>query len=476
VDLGPANGGMMLNVSAEGFSFRAMSPVRPNEKIHFAFAIDGKRRLEGTGELEWTEENGKVGGLQFTDVSEEFRREIRRWLSKPQPSVGAGRGFIPAAAAPVNTLEKPRLDLQAEPPRGPAAPLLQKPELKIEAPPAAAAPADSAEKQRWREDVQPRKPRTLAPPIEEPQPPKMLQPVATKVEEPEPRMAYPAVLNIGKLESKKETALSAGRHAMDSPRAEVVVVPDQVKMKTLEGSAVSGALPIVAEQPEEPAVERKRPKELTTAKEVQEGSFQRLSRTAAAGIAAAGMAVVLAGAVFSFRREVGESLIRLGEKMVGETKPADPERRATLKTLPVTPAMNPSAKLPSGSPADARANPVPMEAPPIQKLPSTPAGSPKVAAPGTALEEPGQAELAVAQRILGIKNGSRDITGAMKLLWAAVQKGNSAAVLTLSDLYLRGQVVAKNCAQARVLLTAATKKGSAEAKARLEQLRAEGCP
>ena len=84
--------------------------------------------------------------------------------------------------------------------------------------------------------------------------------------------------------------------------------------------------------------------------------------------------------------------------------------------------------------------------------------------------------MAAAKRILGSKNGSQDITVAMKLLWLAVQKGNPAAVLTLSDLYLRGQVVAKNCAQARVLLMAAAKKGSAEAKARLEQSRQEGCP
>jgi hypothetical protein len=474
---------MMLNVSEEGFSFRAVSPVRPNEKIHFAFEIDGTRRLEGTGELEWTEENGRVAGLQFTDVSEEFRREIRRWLRKSQPSVDAGGGFIPAAAAPVDTLEEPCPNLKAEPPKiQPAAPLVEKPELKIEAPHAAAAPPDTSEKQHWSEDVQPRKPRTLAPPIEEPEPPKMLHPVASKVEEPESRMAWPAVLSVGKLEIEKETVLSTAPPAVDSPRVEAVVVPNQVEMKAVEGSAVGLDLPIMAEQREEPAaqwkaVKRKRPKELATAEDVQEGSLPRLSRAAAVRIVAAGMAVVLAAAVSSFRREVGESLIRLGEKMVGETKPADPERRATPKTQLVTPAMNPSANSPSGLPAaDARANPVSAEAPPIQEAPSTPAGSPRVAASGTALEEPGQAELAVAQRILGSKNGARDITRAMKLLWVAVQKGNSAAVLTLSDLYLRGRVVAKNCAQARVLLTAAARKGSVEAKARLEQLREEGCP
>ena len=478
VDLGPANGGMMLNVSEVGFSFRAVSPVPPNEKIHFAFEIDGTRRLEGTGEVEWTEENGRVGGLQFTDVSEEFRREIRRWLRKSQPSADEGGGSMPAAAAPVDALEEPCSNLKAEPPKiQPAAPV-EIPELKIEAPHTAAAPPDTSEKQHWSEDVQPWKPRTLAPPIEEPEPPKMLHPVSSKVEEPKSGMACPAVLSVEKLEIEKETVPSTAPPAVGSPRVEAVVVPNQVEMTAVEGSAIGLDLPIMAEQREEPAaqwkaVKRKRPKELATAEGVQEGSLPWLSRAAAVGIVAAGMAVILAAAVSNFRTEVGESLIWLGEKMVGETKPADRERRATPKTQLVTPAMNPSANLPSGLPAaDARANPVSAEAPPIQKAPSTP----EVAASGTTLEEPGQAELAVAQRILGSKNGTRDITRAMKLLWVAVQKGNSAAVLTLSDLYLRGRVVAKNCAQARVLLTAATRKGSVEAKARLEQLREEGCP
>ena len=381
VDLGPANGGMMLNVSEEGFSFRAVSPVRANEKIHFAFEIDGTGRLEGAGELEWTQENGKVGGLHFTDVSDEFRAEIRRWLRKSQPSVSSGTAFISTAAAPVDTLEKPLPDLKAKPSKAqPAAPLAEKPEWKIEAP--VPAPSDTAEKQRCSEDVQLRKPRRLAPPMEEPESSKMLHPVVPKVEDPVSRMDYPAVPSVAKPEIEKETALLAGPPERDRPRAEAVVLPDQVEMKAVEGWGVDRALPIVAEQREESAAqwkaeEKKRPKEFAPAKEVQEGLWPRLSRAAAVGIVATGVAVVLAAAAFSFRREVGQSLIRLGEKMVGETKPAAPEPRPTPLTLPVAPATNPSPTLPSGLPAaDARANPVPAEAPPVQKAPSPPAGTP----------------------------------------------------------------------------------------------------
>jgi hypothetical protein len=423
VELGPDNGGMMLNVSEDGFSFRAVNPVQPNGNIRFALLIDGTR-LEGTGELEWARENGKVGGLRFTEVSKEFRREIRRLLTKSQPLAGSWRVFIPAVAAPVDTQEKPRSDLNAEPPKAePVAPLIERSELKIEAPPAS---------------------------------------------------------NTGIPELEKEAAAAPGLPATDARRDEAV--PGQVKPKMPQESTLGRASVIASKRWGEPAlwlnaVERAKAKRFVTTEEVQTGSLlpRRLSRTAAVGIVAA-ILVVLSSGIYSFRREVGESLIWLGENLAGETKPVEPGRPVEVATLPVTPTVNPPANPPARPPvADAYANPVPAKAPTIQEAPSTTASSSELSAPGTPPEEPGRAELAEAQRILGRKNGSRDITGAMKLLWIAVQKGNTTAVLTLSDLYARGQVVAQNCAQARVLLTVAAKKGSEEAKARLGQLSQQGC-
>jgi PilZ domain len=422
VELGPDNGGMMLNVSEDGFSFRAVNPVQPNGNIRFALLIDGTR-LEGTGELEWARENGKVGGLRFTEVSKEFRREIRRLLTKSQPLAGSWRVFIPAVAAPVDTQEKPRSDLNAEPPKAePVAPLMEKPELKIEAPPAS---------------------------------------------------------NAGIPELEKETAPAPGLPAMDARGDEAV--PGHVKPKMPQESTLGRASAIASKRRGEPAlwlnaVERAKAKRFATTEEVQTGSLPppRLSRAAVVGIVAA-ILLVLSSGIYSFRREVGESLIWLGENLAGETKPVEPGRPVEVATLPVTPTVNPPVNPPTRSPADAYTNPVPAKGPSIQEAPSTTTSSSELAAPGTPPEEPGKAELAEAQRILGRKDGSRDITGAMKLLWIAVQKGNTTAVLTLSDLYARGQVVAQNCVQARVLLTVAAKKGSVEAKARLGQLSQQGC-
>jgi hypothetical protein len=87
VELEARNGGMMLTVSEEGFTFRAVSSVRPSGRIPFSFVIHGTEKLEGYGEIKWTKDEGKVAGLQFTDVSTEFLNALRKWLAQPSAPV-----------------------------------------------------------------------------------------------------------------------------------------------------------------------------------------------------------------------------------------------------------------------------------------------------------------------------------------------------------------------------------------------------
>jgi hypothetical protein len=81
VEVEPGNGGIVLNLSEHGFGFRAVRRVRPKQEVKFAFNLDEKRRLEGRGRLEWCDKEGRVAGVQFTDVSEEFLGEIRGWMA-----------------------------------------------------------------------------------------------------------------------------------------------------------------------------------------------------------------------------------------------------------------------------------------------------------------------------------------------------------------------------------------------------------
>jgi hypothetical protein len=93
-----------------------------------------------------------------------------------------------------------------------------------------------------------------------------------------------------------------------------------------------------------------------------------------------------------------------------------------------------------------------------------------------AAEQGGSEELATAEKFLDARPGTaRDTQEAARWLWKAVAKQNVTATFLLSDLYLRGDGVAKNCDQGRLLLDAAARKGVAAAAERLRHLQAFGC-
>jgi len=63
-------------------------------------------------------------------------------------------------------------------------------------------------------------------------------------------------------------------------------------------------------------------------------------------------------------------------------------------------------------------------------------------------------------------------------LWADVQAGSSNAAVDLAELYIKGQGVARNCQQARVLLLMASEKRNTAAIKRLHEMdqNATACP
>jgi hypothetical protein len=88
----------------------------------------------------------------------------------------------------------------------------------------------------------------------------------------------------------------------------------------------------------------------------------------------------------------------------------------------------------------------------------------------------GAAELAIAEDFLSGKTHPRNSEEAAKYLWRAVGKENPTAILLLSDMYLAGDGVPRSCDQARLLLSAAAKKGVSQAAERLRDLLRSGCP
>jgi hypothetical protein len=102
---------------------------------------------------------------------------------------------------------------------------------------------------------------------------------------------------------------------------------------------------------------------------------------------------------------------------------------------------------------------------------TSPAAEPQVPATGGS----GYEELAMAKRYLNGSAGQQNSAEAVEWLWKAVAKRNTDATLLLSEMFMRGEGIPKNCDQARILLDAAASRGVKDAAIRLRNMQAFGC-
>ena len=80
------DGGKVLDISEGGLRFESFAPVREEpDPIHFWFSLNMRDRIEGWGELAWTDSRRERGGLKFLRLSEGGREQIRDYLGKPAP-------------------------------------------------------------------------------------------------------------------------------------------------------------------------------------------------------------------------------------------------------------------------------------------------------------------------------------------------------------------------------------------------------
>jgi cell division protein FtsN len=82
INIEPNNGGIVLNVSAEGLCFHSIASVERNGKVRFSL-LENSHRIEAEGELAWMDEVQKVGGLRFTQLSAEAREQVHNWVTQP---------------------------------------------------------------------------------------------------------------------------------------------------------------------------------------------------------------------------------------------------------------------------------------------------------------------------------------------------------------------------------------------------------
>jgi hypothetical protein len=202
-----------------------------------------------------------------------------------------------------------------------------------------------------------------------------------------------------------------------------------------------------------------------------------------------GLGVAYAGVVY--RQPLGRLIISLGQMIAGEESsafpPGEPSSGATQNPsaapgTPGTSAVGGSA--PSQTSAPAQPSGVPV-IPPDGKastanstdpLAQVPTANRAGAVPPSGTQQPPTPRPELTSGGKEIVSGKpRRLPDDVASLWQAVENGDAVAEVALANHYAAGAGVEKNCAQARVLLEAAAKRGNEAATKRLIQLRSSGC-
>lgn len=87
VDLGPGNGGMLIDVGAGGIAFQGIKPLETGELLLIVFKLPTINDLiRVTGQVVWLNDSGKGGGLQFVELPQTAGRLIKEWVGPQSTS------------------------------------------------------------------------------------------------------------------------------------------------------------------------------------------------------------------------------------------------------------------------------------------------------------------------------------------------------------------------------------------------------
>ncbi len=88
VELGPDNGGVLLNISESGLAVTSAMPLAENHLSSIVIQFTGSRdQVNVSGQIAWISESRKAAGIRFLNLTEEARRIIASQVSKePSPA------------------------------------------------------------------------------------------------------------------------------------------------------------------------------------------------------------------------------------------------------------------------------------------------------------------------------------------------------------------------------------------------------
>ena len=490
VELPPANGGMMRDLSVTGFSLRAMMPLRQSDKVPFSFSLDTSVRIDGDAIVVRVGDDGRVAALEFAGLSAHSRDQIHRWLEKSDEPLGRNVEVKPAV--PDNaSFDELRTEIRATGPRPlptaerePPAPTALEPPTVPEPEPAIVPPSPVVMQEA-----------TPAPVVEHPEPPLRKWKLASARPESPPEVPKAAMRTAPPVLETRETGLPSEPDAPEPPAMSLPIAREE-KPPVDDPTVVSERESAAA-----PALEPLSPIEGEADADVP-GWMDHFTLGRAVGLML--VLTFLAGS-FVFHRELGHVLIWLGQKIAGEgaaensqtsqavplqppvQTPVPPPGEQRTESAPAANEEKPpqaasdqaasnetkTAEIPKASentPAPQLKDSNPNALVPLTQTNRTPS-TPLIAEPG----ESGQQEYQQAEQILRTPGREAEVPQAVKLLWAAVEKGHTGAEMSLADLFRTGRGVTKNCDQAKILLSAAARKGSAEAQKRLDFVQRQGC-
>jgi len=86
INLDEGNGGILLNVSEDGLAFTAAEPLSGEFVPRLRFQLADKTEwIEASGRIVWLNDSKKGAGVQFVQISEAHRQQIRQWIESKMP-------------------------------------------------------------------------------------------------------------------------------------------------------------------------------------------------------------------------------------------------------------------------------------------------------------------------------------------------------------------------------------------------------
>lgn len=522
VELTSGNGGMMRDLCEEGFALRAMMPLRPGEVTGFSFALDPANRIEGEGRMIWVEEGGRVAGLEFTSINPEYLDRIRAWLQGAEdipPAEPLDSDSAPAEPPSENTVmdqlrhEARTVGVRSKSPRSGSGKSANRTDVPHIEPP----PVSSLPKMETPRPAHPKGDVTVFPTPKTESAPSREAPTAEELKK-----------EIAEALRQAAAERAAQEEAPPSPKppAPPAYAPPPALQPAYTPPPQSYAPPPAYTPPPQsyaapPPEYRQAPPPPSTPSRNWDRSLPPLDplpyegmnmpyrhpkrASASSRILGIMLLIGLGGVGYIYRYDLGQWMIEAGQKMSNSDEANTPPKSLPGQQ-PVTDSgqaqQPPYASAPTGvkpnaaSPAAASGTNVPVDSPspdiaaanaanaPAQRqvgrgassnvLPVPPlmAGAQNSADPAN---EAGQSEYQQGVNLLRSSKARDDQAEAARLLWTAVEKGNSNAEVALAELYRLGQGVAQNCDQARVLLNAAARKGNPEGTRHLQLFEQSGC-